>query len=222
MGVETRVHSIKAGLSWCHLITSGSGGIIVDAGSPGKVDVISRALESTGEPLRLILITHAHMDHYGGAAELRRRSGAPVAIHRYDAAPMARGETPVGSVRLWGHLVKLALPLVERILRPEPTVADVLLDDGDRLEAYGIDGRIIHTPGHTRGSISVVLGDGTVFVSDLASSMGFPHAQMLYAQDWGTLRESLRRVQAVRPKRVFTGHGGSPIDGAVFRQLRGR
>ena len=215
--MSIQVHSIEAGLSWCHLIEFESGSVLVDAGSPGKADLITRKIESlAGKPLRLILITHAHMDHYGAAAEIRRRTGAPIAIHRADAESMARGETRVGHVRLWGHLVKWILPIVERVLKPEATAADEPLEDGDALDRFGLNARVVHTPGHTPGSICLILADGQAFVGDLASAMGWPHAQVLYAQDWDGLRASIQHMQSLEPTRVYTGHGGRPIEGPAF------
>lgn len=215
-----RVHPIKAGMAWCHLVECNDGLILVDAGSRGHHDKILARARALGKPLRLLFITHAHLDHYGSAAAIRRATGVPVAIHRADAGDMARGATRVGTVRLWGHLVKRMLPLVERIAGPEPLEADVIVDEGDDLSRWGFDARVLHTPGHTPGSCTLLTGDSTAFVGDLVSPMLFPHPQMIYATDWEQLAASVRRVQALSPARVYCGHGGAAMGGEAFRRIR--
>lgn len=219
--MSVKVHTIKAGMAFCHLVESSEGLVLIDAGSPGKEHEILRHLKRLGrDDLRLILITHAHLDHYGSAAALRRETGALVAIHAADAEPMAKGETRLGSARYWGFFIKLILPWVEKRVGPEPVAADILLADGDDLRQFGLPGRIVHTPGHTPGSCSVIVSDGIAFVGDLVSPMGRPHAQLLYAHDWGELAKSLGAIQALHPERVYSGHGEHPIDGSTFQRIR--
>lgn len=196
--------------------------MLVDAGSPGHEKRILRRVHGLGRgDLRLIYVTHAHLDHYGSAAALRRLTGAPIAIHRADAEAMARGETPIALARGRGKLGRLLLPLAERYLRPEPVQADVLLDDGDELDPYGLDAVVVHTPGHTPGSSCLYLEGRVAFVGDLISTVLGAHAQRTYACDWAALAESLRRVQALAPALVYGGHGGRPISGATFQRLKG-
>lgn len=214
------VHGIKAGLAWCHLVEGDGGLVLVDAGSRGHADRILKHVHALGKPLRLIFVTHAHLDHYGCAAAVRRATGAVIAIHGADADDMARGVTNVGTVRLWGHLTKRVLPLIERVAGPEPVEADVTVEEGDDLTRWGLDARVIHTPGHTPGSCTLLTGDSVAFVGDLVSPMLFPHPQMLYAVDWTRLADSLRRVQALSPRRVYCGHGGAAMSGEAFRRIR--
>jgi len=215
-----RVVPIKAGLGWCHLIEGDGGLVLVDAGSRGHERRILARVRETGKPLRLIFITHAHLDHYGSAAAVRDATRSPVAVHRADADAMARGETPLGSVRLWGRAIKRLLPLIERVVGPEPVRADVIVDGDDDLSAYGVRARVIHAPGHTPGSCALLLDESIAFVGDLVSPMLFPHPQMIYATDWEQLARSLRAMQALSPAAVYCGHGGRPMPGETFRRIR--
>jgi glyoxylase-like metal-dependent hydrolase (beta-lactamase superfamily II) len=207
-------------LGCAHLIGGARGWIVVDSGSPGYGPSIARQIAQLGGgELALIYVTHAHFDHYGSAAALRRLTGAPIAIHRADAEAMARGETPLGSVRGRGWLGKLALPLVEAILHPEPTPADLLLDDGDDLHAYGLDTFVLHTPGHTPGSSSLIVADRLAFAGDLISTTIHPHPQALYACDWTALAQSLARLQALHPAWTYAGHGRRPINDQALQRM---
>ncbi len=215
------VHSVRLGFSYSYVIEGDGGCVVVDTGPPRHERRILDRIRSLGaKDLRLIFITHAHLDHYGSAAALRRLTGAPIGIHRAVAGALARGETPLGHVRAWGRVIARLMPLFERRLKPEAAQADVLLEDGDRLDHYGVDATVLHTPGHTPGSSSLVVGERTAIVGDLASTRGRPHAQLFYASDWRALDESLRRLQLLGLERVYTGHGREPMSRVIFEKLR--
>jgi glyoxylase-like metal-dependent hydrolase (beta-lactamase superfamily II) len=76
------------------LIRGRTGCVLVDTGNPGKADRILERLAKRGvapDDIRLILVTHGHVDHFGSAAELRERTGAPVAVHALDAEAVRQG-----------------------------------------------------------------------------------------------------------------------------------
>jgi hydroxyacylglutathione hydrolase len=211
------VHTIRTLWSNAYLIENPHGVYLVDTGAPGSEPTILRALRALGRSdLRLIFLTHAHFDHDGSAATLRRITGAPVAIHRADAPYLARGETPIGSVshNLTGRLGHMLLPLLPAVGQaPESLQADVLLEDGDRLDAYGLDAVVVHTPGHTPGSSTLLVERRLAFAGDLLSSRSRPQPQRFYATDWSQLPESLRRLQTLHPEWVYPGHGSHTIRG---------
>lgn len=214
------VHPIRMGLSIAYLIESDNGMVLIDAGVPNHERGAIRRMHALGrDDLRLIFVTHAHLDHYGSAAALRRLTGAPIAIHRGDGDAMACGETPIGSVRGWGRLAWPVLRPFERLLRPEPTPPDVLLNDGDGLRAYGLDAVVLHSPGHTPGSACLIVQGRLAFVGDLLSTSGWPHAQQSYADDWSLVRSSFLRLQALAPDRAYAGHGRRPLSGDALQRL---
>ena len=215
-----RVHTIITGTSTAYLIETDAGLVLVDAGYPKYERRMLRRMRALGQDsLRLIFITHAHLDHYGSAASLRRLTGAPIAIHRADADAMARGETPVGSVRGRGWFTWMLLRLFEPHLRAEPTPPDVLLNDGDHLRAYGLDASVLHTPGHTPGSSCLIVEGRIAFVGDLLSNTIRPHVQGSFADDWSLIPQSLSRLKALRPEWVYAGHGRRPLSGEAFQRM---
>jgi glyoxylase-like metal-dependent hydrolase (beta-lactamase superfamily II) len=214
------IHSIGAGIGSAYLIESKAGLVLVDAGSRRSESKILRRMQALGRyDLRLIFITHAHLDHYGSAAAIRRLTGAPVAIHPADADAMAKGETRLGSVRGWGRLVRAMMPLIESYLGPEPTPADILLEEGDSLGDYGLDGVVLHTPGHTPGSTSLLVEGRIAFIGDLLSTALRPYVQRYYASDWSLVAESLRRLMELKLEWVYGGHGLRPLSGEAFKSL---
>jgi hydroxyacylglutathione hydrolase len=216
------VRSFQAGQSVAHLIETSSGLILVDAGSPGKERKIISEIKSMGTgDLKLIFITHAHFDHYGSAAAVRRLTGAPIAIHEKDAAFMARGETPLGFVRGRGKIAQVFLPLAEIFYRPESTEADIVFTDGHHFGEVEARTVAVHLPGHTPGSSGLLFEESIVFAGDLLSSTGRPHIQRYYATDWSQISQSLNRLKSLRPEWVYTGHGRKPLSAEELERLEG-
>jgi hydroxyacylglutathione hydrolase len=218
--MSVQVHNLAMGMARAHLIESQKGLVLVDAGSPRQEQRVLQRMQALGrDDLRLIFVTHAHLDHYGSAAAVRQLTGAPIAIHPADGETMAQGETVLGSVRGWGRLIGPLLPLLQAYLRPGPTTADLYLDDGDDLRAYGLDAIVLHTPGHTPGSSCLLVEGGLAFAGDLLSTRGRPHVQRLFADDWSLILSSLVRLRARRPEWVYTGHGRHPLSEEALRRL---
>ncbi len=217
---ELQVITIHAGMSLAYLIVGQMGVVLVDSGSPGNAHLILREMHKLGrENLRLIFITHANFDHYGSAAALRQMTGAPLAAHRADAVYLQRGLTPIGSTRGRGRLISPFLGLVDQFVPTEAAPPDVLLEDGSELHDFGLDARVVHTPGHTPGSCCLLVEGRLAFVGDLVTGGRRPHAQRYFAVDWSQLPASLKRVQALHPEWVYPGHGRRPLSGAEFQAI---
>jgi hydroxyacylglutathione hydrolase len=210
------IHILRLTLPNVYLIT-GEKAILVDAGGPKDVPRILAFLQAHGigaGKLSLILLTHGHWDHAGGAAQLKAATGAPVAIHRADADLVRRGIN--GPLRATNLTARLLCPFLDKSYPPiEP---DLLIDDEIDLTSFGVAARILLTPGHTPGSISVLTAAGEMLVGDLL--MGgyfggwlFPKAPGLhyYADDLTQLHASIRKVLAASPNVIHPGHGG-PLD----------
>lgn len=215
-----RIHAIGLRMSRAYLIETENGLVLVDAGLRGEENRILAAMSRLGrDDLRLIYITHAHLDHYGSAAALKRITGAPIAVHQADVEAMAAGQTRLGEARGQGRLLAALLPLAHPLLRPEPAEADIPLEDDQRLDELGLDAVALHTPGHTFGSTCLVVEGRLAFSGDLVTTTGGPHAQRAFAEDWNQVWPSVRRLQASRPEWVYPGHGRKPLSGSDLQKL---
>ncbi len=199
------------------LIRGHAGCALVDTGNPGKADHILERLAECGVApgdIRLILITHGHVDHFGSAAELRERTGAPVAIHALDAEAVRQGKHLPESLKPTHWIVALAMR-IPGITGPDCAPAfepDIVFEEKWRLDEYGIAGQVLPTPGHTPGSVSVLLDSGEAIMGDvvmgdflrLLRRPGPP----IVAWDLEQNRESACRLLALSPRIVYVGHGG--------------
>ena len=126
----------------CYLISSKEAAVVIDAGfySPK----VCEFLQANSDKQRLILLTHAHFDHIGGAERLRNETGVKIAIGEKDNEDLSNPYKNL-SDKFHAHIT--------------PFSADILLKHGERISVGDIEFKVIHTPGHTVGGVCYLTGD---------------------------------------------------------------
>jgi hydroxyacylglutathione hydrolase len=122
--------------------------IVVDPGD--DIPRILSVLDKHNLTVRQIVITHAHIDHIAGAHRLKRVTGAPILYNQNDLPLVEMMDMQAG----W-----LGIPT------PEVPPPDDTLDDGKRINIIGLTGSILHTPGHTQGSVCLYLPDQSLLLA---------------------------------------------------------
>ncbi|MHC4777445.1 MAG: MBL fold metallo-hydrolase [Planctomycetota bacterium] len=214
----TSIHTIDLGITHCYLI-AGDGFVLVDTGTPGKANRFMKSLEKLGiDPgdIRLIVITHGHWDHTGSAAEIKELTGAKIAMHEREKPVLEGGLKPLPPGRtLWGKTLVTVMRLLMFFVTIRRAGVDISVTDaGLDLTPFGIEGRIVHTPGHTLGSISVLLDSGEVIAGDQSISalpMQRKPGVPIFAQDTEAVRASWRKMFEEGAKTAFPAHG-KPFD----------
>ena len=165
------IHPISNGYSTAYLVISDDAAMLVDASTAQITPKVLATLDKVGARLNLIVLTHFHYDHVGAADPLREATGARVAIHHRDADALRRGgRLEVTPTRLSAR----ALATVITRGNKAPVRPDLELGDDEDLGTHGGFGRSFWTPGHTPGSQSVLLPDGTVLAGDALTEGLFP------------------------------------------------
>ncbi len=215
----------------CFLILGAEGCALVDTGLPGSESKIGNVLEKNGhsfKDIKLIVITHAHVDHAGSAARMRELSGAPIVAHEGDLKHYTR-EVPMTfcSTGWFSHLFKATGLIFQPYTAFSP---DFLLSNDEVMDInrYGIPGIVTHTPGHTAGSITVELTTMDAMVGDLVASgiliggiVRTKHAiRPPFEDDPHATAAQLQRLIDSGMERFYMGHGGPLAADEVQRHVR--
>jgi hydroxyacylglutathione hydrolase len=173
--------------------------VYIDPGDEGErlIEVLRRS----GATLDAIWLTHAHLDHIGGIAAIRRRYDVPILMHPLDAPVYARGAESAG---IYG------VPF------DPPPPADGPLAEGQVVRVGGIAFDVMHVPGHAPGHVAFV-GTDRVFGGDLLFAGSIGRTDMPYC-DPGAMSESLARIATLPESRVVhPGHGPATTIGRELR-----
>ncbi|MBP1704455.1 MAG: fold metallo-hydrolase [Chloroflexi bacterium] len=208
----------------CYLVRAGTGFVLIDTGLATRRAELRRALEAAGcgpGDLRLIVLTHGDADHAGNAAHLRDAYGVPVAAHRAEWPAIEQGNMRLsrGEMTFVRRTISSLLFRVAGLRKPDRFRPDLALEDGDDLAGHGLDARVLHLPGHSRGSIGILTAVGDLFCGDLLTSLGEPEPNSL-VDDPADLQASVERVRDLETRTVYPGHGGPFRMEEVGRQAR--
>lgn len=191
-----------------YLVSTADGFILVDTAGANQRPAIEHSLEMAGvtaDTLRLIVLTHGDFDHCGNAAYLGKRWQAPIAMHLDDLGMVKDGDMTFN--RKQPSVIMLAL--LRRVMSLKPAnrfTPEIALKDGDTLHNYGLKARIIEIPGHSKGSIGILLESGELIVGDLLANRKTPDFWMIM-DDMDTARASLAKLRRLPITTVYPGHG---------------
>jgi glyoxylase-like metal-dependent hydrolase (beta-lactamase superfamily II) len=181
-----------------YLIDSGDGGcVLIDAGLGTEPEALFRNIADTGhsvEDVRGLVLTHCHIDHIGGAPAIVDRSGCEVVAHEDDRAAIEGGIVLKTAAEAYG------------VPSPEIKVDRVITSDGGILDYGSAHLIVIHTPGHTPGTICLQLeraGKVLMFANDVHGPF-----RQAWGSDINAWRRSMNRLIAMAPDILLEGHYG--------------
>lgn len=214
--MSQEIQTIRLGTTNCYLVETDSGHILIDTGFPFQRSKLEEELEKMGckpRSLKLVVITHGDIDHTGNCAYLCEKYGVRIAMHEgdtemcmKDGMTRDRGEIPADFplplMVLWLAKGLMAFALGQmRWRKPfDKFEPDLLLEEGQSLVEYGFDAKILYTPGHSKGSISVLTDNGDLICGDMFSNA------------WGRILKStdeggLERLKELGVETFYPGHG---------------
>ncbi len=173
----------------CYLISTDKAAVVIDPGF--KTEITADFLKANGGKDRMILITHAHFDHIGGAETLRDETGVEIGIGELDAPALRDTELNL-SDKFHAHIA--------------PFSADRTFCDGEKFSVGDIDFEVILTPGHTVGGVSYLSGE-SLFSGDTLFAGAVGRTDMP-GGSLKALKKSLKRLIALPEEtKVYPGHG---------------
>lgn len=186
---------------------------LVDTGiniTKERYNTIFNKLNIRPADIDLIIITHGHSDHYAHVHDLKEMTGAKILCHENAASLIKNGENAKIIPRnLWGKIAKKIFKGTLKNYVPEEP--DIVFNDEFTLYDYGIDGRVVYTPGHSNCSISVLLDSGEAITGDIFVSWPIhPHKPFvaLFVEDMDGLITSINRLLDFGVIKFYSGHGG--------------
>src|SRR5689334_12692037 len=195
--VSTVIHKILAvGPLQCNCSIMGDEqsreAMVIDPGD--NIDRILAIVEEHRLTVKQIVVTHAHIDHVGGAMKLKQRTGAPILLNQNDQALLAMMDTQAAWIG---------------VAPPGNILIDQELSDGDIIRAGNIEARIMHTPGHTEGSVCLYLAAENKLIAGDTLFAGSIGRTDLPGGNTGKIMRSLHtRVLALPDETVVVpGHG---------------
>ena len=212
--MPTRIERVRLRWSNVYLLRRAGALALVDTGSPIDRDKLFDALVAANahpRDLRLVILTHAHADH-AGLARWLQLYGAKVVLGVGDVAMAEAGENlPLRSTSLFASTIAPMFMFPFDPFRP-----DIAVDTELDLAPYGFpDVRVIQMPGHTAGSLVVLVGKKDALVGDMVLGGWFggalrPHSagEHYYQADRQANRRNVARVLALGVERFYPGHGG--------------
>jgi len=211
------------GMINCFLIKGKQKHILVDTGVPNSENKIIEQIEKHNikkEDIGLIIITHAHIDHFGSANKLKELLKIPILAHQLDIESYKKGKADISTMKLNKPLWWFFKQIIKN-QKTTPFQPDILIKGGTEyeLKKWGIEGKIIHTPGHTPGSLSIILQNGEVIIMDMMAS-GILLGGIIFHNrvkhppfhdNLTVLKKSFDKVLSEKGNCYYLGHGG-PLD----------
>ncbi|SEW20910.1 Glyoxylase, beta-lactamase superfamily II [Ruminococcaceae bacterium KH2T8] len=201
----SKVERIKCGTGNCYIVADGKNAILVDTGSKDNLGDVTAVCDKYD--LKLIVLTHTHFDHAENAAELSRKYGVPVAIHKADDELFDDANRQ--PLKSWGAVGAVILGFSKsklRTIKVERPSNLIFVKDGDSLRDYGIDAKIVELPGHTTGSIGVDVEERDLIVGDALDNWIKPSTGHLYF-DLEALEKSAAKIKSLGVRTLYYGHG---------------
>jgi len=207
-----KVIPIPMTASNAYMVVNGKRVVLIDAGMKKKEQKIVAALarmKLSLDDIQLIILTHTHYDHCGSLKALQGMTKAKVLVHKAEAGCLRQGycEVPKGTMFFPKIMSAIGRTLAKRLLRYAPVAPDITISKRFDLQAYGIDGYVLPTPGHSAGSLSVIIEGKHAIVGDTLFNI-FKHSVFPpYANDQKALLRSWEKLLKSNCELFYPGHG---------------
>mgnify|MGYP001060457517 FL=1 len=206
------IDQILSGRCNAFLLSNGDRHILVDTGRMhSEKRLVDRLIESgvDGRNLSALVLTHTHFDHAENAAAVKTIFGAKIIVHRSEADFLNSGDSPLpqGTIFPARWLIRLFGASLQRRFLYRPTAGDLLVDQGLDLLDFGFSATVLHLPGHSSGSLSLIVENEIALVGDTLFGVIRGSVRPPFADDPALLVRSWRRLLDTGCRVFLPGHG---------------
>jgi len=202
----------------CYLIKAETGYFLIDTGWPNQRTALEKELARLGcQPgnLMLILATHGDFDHTGNSAYLHEKYRTKIAMHRGDSAIVEQGDMFIN--RKINNISRGILRIGTIFLglsKFDKFKPGIYLEDGQDLAEFGLEAKVLHVPGHSKGSIAFLTpfshpsgaAGQALFCGDLLANSSKPGKNSL-VDDPAAMDDSVERLKELKSITIYPGHG---------------
>lgn len=219
------IYVIPGLIATCFLIEQGSKLFLIDTGFLGfEKKILSKIRRIGRKPsdLKLIVLTHDHIDHFGGLPDVYKKSQALVGCHELDGQGVKEGSKEISPpVNRAGKMLEALTKFSRPFIKTRGVAPHVHLRDEMSLKEFGLAAKIIHTPGHTKGHISVLLEDGSAFTGDLVMGKTVVNKKPSlgsFAENLKDVCRSWSKLLKSGAKMIYPAHG-NPFPASELEEL---
>jgi hydroxyacylglutathione hydrolase len=209
---QAQIVRVPLGRANAYFVISGQQALLIDTGIRGNERKIVQALENLSlspSNIRLIILTHTHYDHCGSLKALKDMTGARIVVHHKEAACLREGYGgfPKGTTWLTRGISLIGRSIGKRIGGYESVSPDITISGRFDLDEYITPAYILPTPGHTLGSISIIILDSHAIVGDTLFNVFRKGVFPPFADDHEELLRSWRALCDTGCRYFYPGHG---------------
>ena len=205
-----KVIQVLSGRSNVFLLTNGENNILVDTSPEFMRNTLQKRLDKLQiEQIKFLILTHSHFDHAANAARIKEKYKAKVIIHQSEAEYLITGNNilPTGTNPITKFLVRTFAEKFKSLARYEPCNFDITVNDFYDLSDSGYNAYVMHTPGHTQGSISLIIDDEVALVGDTMFGIFRWTVFPPFASDQSQLLKSWEKLLKTKCKVFIPSHG---------------
>lgn len=217
-----KIIQILSGRSNVFLVTNGQGNILVDTSPAFMWETLQKRLDRLGiNRIDLLFLTHSHFDHAANASRIQEKYNARVIIHRSETVYLATGDNilPTGTNPFSRFLVRLLARKFRSFALYQPCNSDYAIDNMLDLSQFGFSAYLIHTPGHTPGSVSLIIDDEIALVGDTMFGIFFWTVFPPFASDEKQMFNSWEKLLETNCRLFIPSHGSANQRSLVKKSL---
>ncbi len=207
------IYQILKGRSNSFLLNQDNQFILIDTGRKNlEKELFEKVDEILGKnKLSYLILTHAHFDHVENAKRLKEKYNCKIIAHQSEAEHLKEGNNPLprGTNIITKFMINMLGKRAQSRYKYDPFDPDILVDKIYDLSSLGFNGHIIHTPGHSKGGLSIIIDDQIAIAGDTIFGV-FPNsAYPPFADNTEIMIESWEKLIETQCKLFLPGHGKS-------------